>query len=246
MMNCNVIRDLLPLYADDVCSDETRRLIDEHTKNCPDCANMLKRIRSEEIEASLREEKNEVILYQARRFRRRSAAIGSTIAALFMIPILVCLIVNLCTGAALDWFYIVLAAMGVAASVIVVPLMASRDKLFWTFCAFCASSIVLLAVICMYTRGNWFLPVESIVLFGLSAAFLPFLIRARPLQRWVGRCNRVWLVAAVDVILFTNMMNMITLRSKSVFVTIQLALFCVAAFVLLVLHVKNKKGVKAK
>ena len=33
MMNCEVIRDLLPLYVDDACSEETRRIIDKHTQD---------------------------------------------------------------------------------------------------------------------------------------------------------------------------------------------------------------------
>lgn len=34
---CNVIKDLLPLYTDDVCSDESRRVIAEHLLECDEC-----------------------------------------------------------------------------------------------------------------------------------------------------------------------------------------------------------------
>lgn len=246
MMNCEVIRDLLPLYVDDACSEETRRMVDEHLQACPDCANMLKELQSNEIEEDLKEEKNEVIRYQAKRFKRRSAAVGSLIAGLFMIPIVVCLIVNVCTGAGLGWFFIVLAALGVAASLIVVPLMVPRDKLFWTFCAFCPALLALLAVCAFYTGGHWLLTAQSAVLFGLSAVFLPFVIRARPLQGWLGRCNKALVVLAVDVILFTNMMNMISLRTKSAFTSIRLGLFCLLAAGLVAMIVKTKKGEEGK
>ncbi len=36
-MNCNVIKDLLPLYIDECCSEESRKLISEHLENCPEC-----------------------------------------------------------------------------------------------------------------------------------------------------------------------------------------------------------------
>lgn len=36
-MNCNVIRDLLPLYVDDCCSEESGQLVREHLKGCEDC-----------------------------------------------------------------------------------------------------------------------------------------------------------------------------------------------------------------
>ena len=44
--DCNVIRDLLPLYADEVCSKESRGLVDEHLAECPACTEELARIQS--------------------------------------------------------------------------------------------------------------------------------------------------------------------------------------------------------
>lgn len=34
---CNVIRDLLPLYHDDVCSEESKDMVEEHLSECNDC-----------------------------------------------------------------------------------------------------------------------------------------------------------------------------------------------------------------
>ena len=34
---CNVIRDLLPLYQDSVCSSESRQLVEAHMEECPQC-----------------------------------------------------------------------------------------------------------------------------------------------------------------------------------------------------------------
>lgn len=44
-MDCNVIRDLLPLYTDDLLSLESRRLLEEHCKTCPDCRRLLDQLR---------------------------------------------------------------------------------------------------------------------------------------------------------------------------------------------------------
>ncbi len=41
MVPCDVIRDLLPLYHDEVCSTESRRLVEEHLEQCEDCKNEL-------------------------------------------------------------------------------------------------------------------------------------------------------------------------------------------------------------
>ncbi|WP_295077372.1 zf-HC2 domain-containing protein [Ruminococcus sp.] len=34
---CNVIVDLLPLYKEDICSEETKDLVEEHIRSCEDC-----------------------------------------------------------------------------------------------------------------------------------------------------------------------------------------------------------------
>ena len=238
---CEIVRDLLPLYVDDACSASSREIIDEHLKTCPDCAAYLEQIRASEAEEELKEEKTLVIKNQARRFKRRSAAVGSVISALFMIPILVCLIVNLTSGRTLDWFFVVAAGMLVAASLIVVPLMAAENKLFWTFCSFCVSLVVLLAVCCLYTHGTWFFIAASAALFGLSVVFLPFAIRAKPLQKWVEGHNKALLVLAVDGILFGNMMNMISLHQKGFGFTILMAVLVIAAIGLLVANITAKE-----
>lgn len=36
-LSCNVIRDLLPLYRDGVCADETRALVEDHLADCAAC-----------------------------------------------------------------------------------------------------------------------------------------------------------------------------------------------------------------
>lgn len=36
-VNCDIILDLLPLYADDCCSEESRKLVSEHLHSCEKC-----------------------------------------------------------------------------------------------------------------------------------------------------------------------------------------------------------------
>ena len=159
-----------------------------------------------------------------------------------MIPILVCLIVNLTTGSAMGWFFIVLAGLAVAASLIIVPLMVPEDKLFWTFCAFTVTLLFLLAVCCFSTHGSWFYTAASAVLFGLSAVFLPFAVRARPVRGLIGSFSRPLLVLSVDAILFANMMNMISLPAKGLFKTLFVLALCVGAAWLLITAIKQKRG----
>ena len=48
-IDCRVIGDLLPLYADESCSDASRALVDEHLKACPRCRETLTRMKSEQF-----------------------------------------------------------------------------------------------------------------------------------------------------------------------------------------------------
>lgn len=41
-MTCEVIMDLIPMYADKSASDETRVLVENHIKDCPSCKRFLK------------------------------------------------------------------------------------------------------------------------------------------------------------------------------------------------------------
>lgn len=42
--NCDMIRDLLPLYTDGVCSEESRKYVNEHLASCPECTDMLQKM----------------------------------------------------------------------------------------------------------------------------------------------------------------------------------------------------------
>ena len=57
-MNCNVIKDLLPLYVDNVCSNETKKLIEEHLKKCKDCEQELTLLKANIKTNAIDEEKS--------------------------------------------------------------------------------------------------------------------------------------------------------------------------------------------
>lgn len=44
---CEIIRDLLPLYQDDICSEKSRIAIEKHMKECESCRTYLKRMECE-------------------------------------------------------------------------------------------------------------------------------------------------------------------------------------------------------
>ncbi|WP_024867145.1 zf-HC2 domain-containing protein [Butyrivibrio sp. FCS014] len=202
---CEMIRDLLPLYKDGVCSDSSRQVVEEHLQECPECAKILDELKDTSYDEIMVLERNNVIESQSRFFKRKSAVVGSVIAAVFAIPILVCLIVNLASGHALSWFFIVLAAMLVPTALIVVPLMATRNRMFLTMTSFTASVILLLGVINIYTGGRWFFIAASATLFGLTVCFAPFIVNADPVKTHLGKQKGLIAMAAITATFFLMM-----------------------------------------
>ena len=223
-MECEVIRDLLPLYADQACSEQSRALVNEHLLDCADCRDMLQRIKENEIENGLKEEKDSVLQYGIRQFKKRTAAVSSAVSGAFIIPILICLYLF---GSPMGWIDIVLASLCVAASVSVVPIMVQEDKLFWMFCAFTASLMLLLGVVCIHGHGTWFWIASSASLFGLAGVGLPFMIKARPMRKLLGDAKPWAVITALDIALFVNMMNMISAHGR---ITLGTILFSIGVF----------------
>lgn len=44
-ISCDVIEDLLPLYVDDMVSEDSRQLVEEHLKECTTCQKMMEEMK---------------------------------------------------------------------------------------------------------------------------------------------------------------------------------------------------------
>lgn len=51
-MRCEIIKDLLPSYLDDLCSEESKKAVEEHLEQCSACQNTLSGMRGEGIEVA--------------------------------------------------------------------------------------------------------------------------------------------------------------------------------------------------
>lgn len=47
-LSCAVIQDLIPLYVEDMLSEESKQLVEEHLKNCEDCHELVNELQAEE------------------------------------------------------------------------------------------------------------------------------------------------------------------------------------------------------
>ena len=239
--NCEIVRDLLPLYVDGIASSPSKSMVEEHIFECKDCAELLSKMKEKELESEINAEKVSVISAQRRFFKRKSAIVGGIISAIFMIPILVCLIVNLATGASLTWFFIVLASLLTAVSLTVVPLMVPENKLAWTLGTFSVTLVLLMGVCCLYTGGRWFFVASSASLFGLCLVFMPFLK--------VIKHRRALICMVADTLLFFLMMLSIGLYvdipyffAVSSIISVPIIVFAWIVFVIIVLIGKIKRS----
>lgn len=211
--DCNIVRDILPLYADDVCSEDSRQYVENHIVDCKECSEMLEKIKKTEYVEHIKEEGENVVAKHATKEKRKSVLVGSIFSAIYMIPIVVCMIVNLVTGNGLSWFFIVLTSLMLLSSVTIVPLMAYRDKGLWTMGSFTATLLILLATVCIYSHGSWFFIAATSVLFGLSMIFMPVVV-FQVKNAFVAN-NKLLCAAGTQIILFLIMMVTIGLYVQS-------------------------------
>ena len=87
-LNCEIVQDLLPLYADDVCSAESRAAVEEHLQSCESCRKQYARMTPQVKEPPLPPSSED-----SRRFRKgmrkvRRRWFASLAAVLLLIPVL--------------------------------------------------------------------------------------------------------------------------------------------------------------
>ena len=59
-VSCNIIRDLMVLYEDHVCSEESRQMVEEHIKECEECHRLFQMSEKELPDISLGKDRREV------------------------------------------------------------------------------------------------------------------------------------------------------------------------------------------
>ncbi|BCJ97545.1 DUF4825 domain-containing protein [Anaerocolumna chitinilytica] len=84
---CEIIKDLLPLYIDGVCSEDSKKAVEEHIKTCEDCKRELEDYQRE-ISAVERQEEEVIKKISSRWKKSKTKALFSGIFIMAMIGIL--------------------------------------------------------------------------------------------------------------------------------------------------------------
>ena len=79
--NCDIVKDLLPLYHDEVCSEASKQVVEEHVEECVECDRLLKRLNNTVAENLLEEEATDIIKHHVKKEQKHSFIVGTSSAA---------------------------------------------------------------------------------------------------------------------------------------------------------------------
>ena len=123
------------------------------------------------VDKQTREEK-----IQAKKWRTFSFSWSLFFYISYAITILTCFICDLAINKTLSWFWIVLSALLLAFTFTNLPKLLKRHKLILLPLVNFLSLCILLAVCCIYTKGNWFWISSLSILLGYVIIFVPIYI----------------------------------------------------------------------
>ena len=179
-ISCEIIQDILPLYHDEVCSEASKRMIEEHIKNCNECEKVLNALNKTDAFDEMTLESTEVLKRHAKREKSVALTTGIVIASLLTLPIIIAIMLTL-PGYS-DWRTnaVLISAMLLVAGLTVVPLVSKQKKFTKTIIV---STTALLLVIffteIFFDNGGLlrFFEIAFSVIFGISLFFTPFVIK---------------------------------------------------------------------
>lgn len=90
---CSIVRDILPLYLENMVSDETGAFVKEHLKGCPECTAELETLKAgpkvekfgNEMRDSLEVEVMKSMKATRKKFRKKAYRVAAVIAGIFII-----------------------------------------------------------------------------------------------------------------------------------------------------------------
>lgn len=141
---CEIVKDLLPLYVDEMVSDVSKKSIEEHLEHCKGCTEMY-----QNMAIGLEEEKQPSDLQDVRRFLKKTKKMYFLygIGGLSFIAILVCMIVDLALNKGITWSLITGSAVVFANVLMYTLLVCKKNKGYITMSVISVGTFVLLSAI---------------------------------------------------------------------------------------------------
>ncbi len=94
MRECNIVKDLLPLYVEELCSEDSKEYVEEHMKSCQECKESFEYLKYSEV--CIKEvEKKEINAFQ--KLERYISARIMISYVLFLVVVVIGIGILLCT-----------------------------------------------------------------------------------------------------------------------------------------------------
>lgn len=157
-LNCDMIKDLLPVYIERMTSEASDKAIQEHLEECPSCREIYRQMNQEVVVETAPEVKD------FRKFLKKSKTrfAADILYILGAIAVLTCIIVNLAVDHGLTWSLIVIGGIVTACAPVYVLMESNSHRVVKAIAVLNICSILLLGLIqavlfgLMMTGDLWF------------------------------------------------------------------------------------------
>lgn len=180
-LDCEIIKDLLPLYVDEMVSDVSRKSIENHLQHCKECTEMYQNM-ALDLEKEEQPSEDEDVKRFLKKTKHMYFLYG--LGGLSFIAILVCAIVDLALNKRLTWSLIEGTAVIFANALMYALLVCKKNKGYITMLVVSVGTIALLSTIqissyyIMNTGTVWiFCYGFPILLLWLGVTWIPVLCR---------------------------------------------------------------------
>ncbi|MBU3103981.1 zf-HC2 domain-containing protein [Clostridium gasigenes] len=89
-LSCNTVQDLLPIYLDEIASEETNICVKEHLSECQICANEYKK------NCEIREKNGEVVINEAESIKKLRKRVNTSFIIVIILGIILTSILTFC------------------------------------------------------------------------------------------------------------------------------------------------------
>lgn len=142
-LKCSFVKDLLPLYIDDMVSEETKNEIINHLKECKECSQICNDMKKEICDLKLEDiNVQKDFLKQA-----KNKYIVNALNILGILAISICLIVNLAVNKGFTWFPIACVSILYAGAIVDTLIKSRQQKVLRCMGVITIGLVILLATI---------------------------------------------------------------------------------------------------
>lgn len=116
-LNCDIVRDLIPSYLEDICSESSRKAVEEHMTECEECRNYVEALKRTELTAGEADLKELDYMKKVKRHYTRKNAVAAGMCEIFGVFFLgLCISSDLYNRLPLEMYYLMYPVLALGSS----------------------------------------------------------------------------------------------------------------------------------